>query len=109
MKRLFLAALLFSGSASAETFLWDAPTQWENGDPLVAGDIKEYRLYDGQALIATVPGDKTSVVVNALSRGVHELTVTAVSADDLESGPSNQLRISVAWKTLKPTNLRFTK
>jgi hypothetical protein len=107
--RYFLAVLLFCSSASAETFLWDAPATWDNGTPLVAGDIKEYRLYDGAKVIATVPGDQTSVAVAALSRGVHTLTVTAVSADELESDKSNELRVSVAWKTLSPLKLRYTK
>jgi hypothetical protein len=106
MKKLIALLLVLAPTAHAETFLWDAPTTYTDGRPIEAGEIVEYRLYDGGKHIATAPGDQTTVNVPALSRGTHTMTVTAVGKDG-ESDPSEPLTVSVRWMVMKPKNVRF--
>lgn len=108
MKKFLALLLILPSTVCAETFEWDAPTEYTDGRPLEAGEITEYRLYDGGVQVATAPGPETTVAIPALSRGTHTLHVTAV-AKDAESEPSDPLTIQVRWYVMKPKNLKFVK
>jgi hypothetical protein len=82
---------------------WEAPIQFVDGKPIVAGDIKEYRIYKARTLLVVVSGDRTSADLPVLPVGTSSFTVRAVSKDGLESAASNTVKVSSAKP---PTVLR---
>ena len=92
-----------SGSAHRGTLAidWVAPTQREDGTPLLLSEIETYNLYYGSS-----PGDYLytldnanvttgSVYISDFPRGTYYFVITTVTTDGLESCGSEEIEIII--------------
>lgn len=73
---------------------WDIPTSREDGTSLKLEEIKEFRIYESDVLIASVPSSDTSLLWPS-SKGTHYFTISTVDAEGLEGAMSTPLRVPV--------------
>lgn len=89
MIALLLIPTLASAQGSAD-LSWTPPSAFTNGDPLdPVTDLSEYRIYQGDTIIARPAPGTQSFTVNDLGYGDHELYMTAVALNGSESMMSN--------------------
>jgi len=95
MKRLItLVMLLFVGTAFATDFEWQNPTDYEDGTPIVAGDLVNVTLIcEGQTFVYTM-GETMST--EDFAPGTYQCVATAETANGLTSAPSNAVSFTVA-------------
>ena len=86
---LLTLALLptLASAALTRSAAWTPPTTRENGEPLAASELAEYRLYrvvDGApVLAASYPGDSASATLPLDPRSCYDLYLTAVDTQAL--------------------------
>lgn len=90
-----------AGGTGSATLSWNAPTQNEDGSPLL--DLAGYKIYEGDAPDAGSvtlfdqldnPG-LVMYVADNLSSGTHYFSITAVNGSDVESDYSNFAEVIV--------------
>jgi hypothetical protein len=90
-----------SGGQKALKVSWNAPLKREDETTLDLIDIKEYRVYYGSESGVydneiIVPGNSTFEVEDSgVPKGTYYVVVTAVDVDELESGYSQEIVITV--------------
>lgn len=92
-----LVALLFAlcfapGWPQAAEISWQAPTEFENGYPLIpAEDLSEFRLYCDGVQLRTFGADARSADVPFKPGSSNPCHMTAVAVDGSESAASNEV------------------
>ena len=113
MKKLLLLGLIVVPLASyavVKTIGWDAPTTYENGDPLPAADISHYKIYYGTTSGGPYPNvvegsdNATSLPVDFVEGNRVYVVVTCVGVNGLESDYSSEMPINLR-KPQPPKNL----
>lgn len=86
-----IAAISFTAWALTFTTLsWTPPTEYENGEPIEAGDLEKYSLYRNGVHHSDVPATETSLQVPDVCTAA-VWTATAWSVNGLESQHSNEV------------------
>lgn len=111
MKKLLIAAALLLASFSAMsqtapniTLSWTAPTLYEDGTPILAGDIIGYKIYYGTTAggpyptVISVPAGilNANISTQTLARGTYYFVATTLTANGLESAYSGEVSKAVA-------------
>jgi len=87
------------GDSSGPQLAWDAPSYFTNGDQILSGDLKGYRLYYRSenelysftnSFFVSVPAASVAIADLNLSPGKYYFVVTAVDSMDVESDFSNE-------------------
>jgi hypothetical protein len=73
---------------------WDFPTLRADGSTLLLSEIKEYRIYESDQLVATVLGNLSFVDLETVI-GVKRYQISTVTDDGLEGAKSSILEINI--------------
>jgi len=98
---VLFAILSACGSAHRLAIDWDAPSQREDGSPLLLSEIETYYIYYGNS-----PGDykntidyseltPNSVDISNFPSGTYYFVITTVTTDNTESRFSEELEIII--------------
>lgn len=114
--QVFLITLLFAAPMAAwpstADVRWSPPTAYEDGTPMPASDIKNYKIYYGSKsggpyqFVITVPGNANTVQITNLTNGTWYFVATTVSVQDSESAPTSEVSktINIVRKPRAPVN-----
>ena len=112
MKKLLLLLFLFPSIAIADgwcVFTWDPSLEREDETTFTVADIQNFKLYQDGVVIATVDdGTVTGHALNCIGRGMTDFYVTE-TVDDLESAPSDVVRVNLSAPPKKPISLTGNK
>lgn len=116
-----LMASIVQGAPVNADLSWEAPTAREDGTPLQAGDLAEYRIYyavDGAEEVGPIvvtSGQSETVTIDLSPRPqpyAVRFEATAVDTDGRESARSNSVQlefvVSSTAAPAPPTRLEFT-
>ena len=99
--QLVIAAVLLSTLVFGEvkTFIWTAPTEYEDGTPLLNSDIKEYQLHCNSGLDVIISNDpRTDSWISQdtdFPPGFYTCWIHAVSQQDVHSVDSSTREFTV--------------
>ena len=107
---LLLLALVAFNAAGAQRYsiTWEAPTSREDGTPITATEIAEYRLYC-EGKMTSIPSTPTEYVAGVEevlpSKGTHSCHMTAVDTAGLEGLPSDSFELDWPYQVNPPRNI----